>query len=178
MESIWAAAKSVEDSLWWGLKSLSVAENCKADMGDAFGNVRVIQLCGIRTLLKERGPHLDPFVGTSAMANLMTTTNDSDEKTPADFHLDALEFMRSVPSDQAGVVLLDPPEYVQLSYIEDLMKQAQRVLRAKGALVVVLRTRVKPAPRLMLAQESTTVMHMRDDVYSVTVYRRVVATGH
>jgi ubiquinone/menaquinone biosynthesis C-methylase UbiE len=65
-----------------------------------------------------------------------------------------------------------------MSYIEDLMTEAHRVLRPKGAVVVVVRTHIKPTSRHLLAQESTTIMHMRDGVYSVTVYRKEGTAGH
>lgn len=52
---------------------------------------------------------VDPFVRDSPFRNRMTLTNDLDPSFEADYHLDALDFLRSIPDASLDGVLFDPP---------------------------------------------------------------------
>lgn len=56
--------------------------------------------------IPEGGVIIDPFARASAYA---TITNDLDPSMPTDFHMDALEFLKTMPDDYADLVLYDPP---------------------------------------------------------------------
>ena len=63
----------------------------------------------IKELLKEEvteGLWCDPFCGQNSPAQVK---NDLNPAMEADFHLDALEFLKQEPSDQYDGVLFDPP---------------------------------------------------------------------
>lgn len=63
----------------------------------------------IADLLKEEvteGLWCDPFAGENSPADI---TNDINQERPATHHLDALEFLKSQPSDHFDGVLFDPP---------------------------------------------------------------------
>lgn len=49
---------------------------------------------------------VDPFAKDSTYG---TITNDLNPTTQAQYHMDALDFLRTLPSDYADVVLIDPP---------------------------------------------------------------------
>jgi hypothetical protein len=53
-----------------------------------------------------KGRWVDPFAGKHSPATL---TNDLNAALPADYHLDALAFLKSVPTHYADGVLYDPP---------------------------------------------------------------------
>ncbi len=78
-------------------------------------------------------------------------TNDLDEGLEADFHLDALDFLKSLTSESIDVVLFDPPysprqvsecykklgktvnmQTTQSSYWGDMKKEVGRVLAPSG----------------------------------------------
>lgn len=52
---------------------------------------------------------IDPFAGMSSLAEY---TNDIDPEAPTKYHLDALEFVKSLPGTYQGV-LFDPPYSLQ-----------------------------------------------------------------
>lgn len=63
----------------------------------------------IRELLKEEvigGMWADPFAGKNSPAD---TTNDLNPSTDADYHLDALEFLKGLKTSFYDGVLFDPP---------------------------------------------------------------------
>lgn len=64
----------------------------------------------IRELLefysRGRPASVDPFARNSKIATL---TNDIDPDTSAEYHLDAVEFLRGLASDSADLVVVDPP---------------------------------------------------------------------
>lgn len=52
------------------------------------------------------GVILDPFANVSKYG---TITNDLNPEFDTDFHMDALEFLKSQPSNSADLILYDPP---------------------------------------------------------------------
>lgn len=52
------------------------------------------------------GTIIDPFARASVYG---TMTNDLDPEQPADFHMDALDFLNGIGSESADLVLYDPP---------------------------------------------------------------------
>mgnify|MGYP003651131446 FL=1 len=52
---------------------------------------------------------VDPFVGDSPFADRCSWTNDLDPDKEASHHMDALDFLKLIPSDSADLVLFDPP---------------------------------------------------------------------
>lgn len=63
----------------------------------------------IKQLLKEEmngGAWCDPFAGMTSPAQVR---NDLNPDAPAEFHMDALEFLRAQPSNHYDGVLYDPP---------------------------------------------------------------------
>jgi hypothetical protein len=63
----------------------------------------------IKELLKEevtQGLWIDPFAGQNSPA---TITNDLNPDNKADYHLDAIEFLKMQPDNSADGILLDPP---------------------------------------------------------------------
>jgi hypothetical protein len=57
---------------------------------------------------------VDPFAGFNSPAQI---TNDLNPESPAKFHLDAMEFLKSLPEKSADGVLFDPP-YSPLQIME------------------------------------------------------------
>jgi len=49
---------------------------------------------------------IDPFAGMNSPAEI---TNDLNPEMPTDYHLDALIFLKTLPSESASGVLFDPP---------------------------------------------------------------------
>jgi len=49
---------------------------------------------------------IDPFANTNKLA---TVTNDLDPQYDTDYHLDALDFLKSFPDNSVDLVLYDPP---------------------------------------------------------------------
>ena len=60
----------------------------------------------IRRHMEEGEVWVDPFAGTSSMANI---TNDLSPDSPAQFHMRAEEFLASIPDCSVDGVLYDPP---------------------------------------------------------------------
>lgn len=63
----------------------------------------------IKRLLEQEmtdGLWVDPFAGKCSPA---TVTNDLNPENPADYHVDALEFLKSIESASVDGVLYDPP---------------------------------------------------------------------
>ena len=63
----------------------------------------------IHDLLNEEingGIWCDPFAGENSPADI---TNDLNEKMKADYHMDALEFLKSLKTESFDGVLFDPP---------------------------------------------------------------------
>lgn len=63
----------------------------------------------IRELLEREvggGMWVDPFAGENSPASI---TNDINTARPTTHHMDALAFLKSLPSDSADGVLFDPP---------------------------------------------------------------------
>ena len=56
--------------------------------------------------VQEGGTIVDPFANVCEYG---TITNDLDPSMPTDFHMDALAFLRTVGSEEADLVLYDPP---------------------------------------------------------------------
>jgi 23S rRNA G2069 N7-methylase RlmK/C1962 C5-methylase RlmI len=54
------------------------------------------------------GRVLNLFAGTTKLS-LDETRNDLDPDMPAEYHLDALDFLRSWPGEKFNTILLDPP---------------------------------------------------------------------
>ena len=52
------------------------------------------------------GLWVDPFAGESSPAQI---TNDINPERPTTHHMDAIEFLKSLPADYCDGVLLDPP---------------------------------------------------------------------
>ena len=52
---------------------------------------------------------VDPFVGNSPFADRCSWTNDLDTSKEANHHMDALDFLKLIPSNSVDLVLFDPP---------------------------------------------------------------------
>jgi DNA modification methylase len=53
-----------------------------------------------------QGVIVDPFANINKIANI---TNDIDREMPTDYHMDALEFLKTLPNNYVDTVLFDPP---------------------------------------------------------------------
>ena len=92
----------------------------------------------------------DPFCN-GKRHGINCVTNDLDPDRPADFHMDALDFLRSLGDESMNVVLFDPPysprqvsecykklgktvnmQTTQSSYWGDMKKEIARVLTPSG----------------------------------------------
>jgi hypothetical protein len=71
-------------------------------------NKYTFKMKAVSALLAEemQGEWADPFCGIASPAHLL---NDADESIPADYHLDALDFLREIPERCVDGVLFDPP---------------------------------------------------------------------
>ena len=93
---------------------------------------------------------IDPFAGKSPFAD-MCITNDLDEEIEADYHLDALDFLRTQKDNSCDMVLYDPPysvrqvsecykklertvnmETTQASFWTKLKNEVHRILKPNG----------------------------------------------
>ena len=98
----------------------------------------------IRELLKEEvvgGLWCDPFAGQNSPASVR---NDIQQGTKAEFHLDALTFLKTLGSVAYDGVLYDPPysitqarmygkkEFSSMKYWADCKKEVARILRPGG----------------------------------------------
>lgn len=63
--------------------------------------------------LPSGGKIIDPFANICPLkeyfAKFEYTTNDLDDEMPTDYHLDALDFLKTLPDNCADMVLFDPP---------------------------------------------------------------------
>jgi len=94
---------------------------------------------------------IDPFVRNSIFKDRMIATNDLNPEIDADFHLEALEFLKSYPDGFLDGVLFDPPysprqikecydgigrkvtqQDTQAKFWGDCKKEIARVLRKGG----------------------------------------------
>lgn len=94
---------------------------------------------------------VDPFANKNRIANV---TNDIDPSYNCDYNLDALDFLKSLPSASIDLLLFDPPysprqlaecykklgrsvnmETTQISFWSNLKKEASRVVQ-KGGIVL------------------------------------------
>ena len=76
----------------------------------AMPNKWTFEIKPIKKLLSEEmaggGVWVDPFAGMHSMAQI---TNDLNPEMPAQYHMDALEFLRGLESNSVDGVLFDPP---------------------------------------------------------------------
>jgi len=88
---------------------------------------------------------IDPFARNCPLA---THSNDKNPETKAQFHLDALDFLKMIDDESADFVIFDPPfsprqdkekyegetvnVYTRPGYVPDLMKEIIRFLRTGG----------------------------------------------
>lgn len=94
-----------------------------------------------------RGVIVDPFARNCEWGTL---TNDIDPDTKAAQHLDAVDFLKTIPDRCADVVLFDPPFspnqaerygvgmsniYTDGKYVSQCMKEIERVLKTGGRLL-------------------------------------------
>lgn len=94
---------------------------------------------------------VDPFANKNRIANV---TNDIDPQYACDYNLDALEFLKSIPTGSVDLLLFDPPysprqlaecykklgrsvnmETTQISFWSNLKKEAGRIV-IKGGLTL------------------------------------------
>lgn len=63
--------------------------------------------------LPTSGTIIDPFANICPLKeyfnNFKYISNDLDEEMPTDYHLDALDFLKTLPDNSADMVLFDPP---------------------------------------------------------------------
>ena len=94
------------------------------------------------------GVVVDPFARNCSISD--TWSNDIDPSTSANYHMDAIEFMKIVPTQSAWLVIFDPPfsqrqekkyegglqnVYSTPGYIADIMTDVCRVLKPGGYLL-------------------------------------------
>lgn len=74
----------------------------------AMPNRHTFDIPPIRELVGKyaKGKIVDPFANTSRIA---TVTNDIDPQCGADYHMDALDFLKMFPDASVDTVLYDPP---------------------------------------------------------------------
>lgn len=84
---------------------------------------------------------VDPFAGYNSPA---LTTNDLDNKSPAAFHLDALEFLCGEDTNKYSGCLYDPPysitqarmygkkEYSSMKYWAECKNEIARIIKPEG----------------------------------------------
>lgn len=90
---------------------------------------------------------VDPMCGKSVLCEIR---NDIRKKgTSARFHMDALEFLKTIPSSSANGIVYDPPyndrqgkmytkefiSYSKVTYWSDIRKEISRILRPGGICV-------------------------------------------
>lgn len=93
----------------------------------------------------------DPFARNCQIGHIWT--NDINPETGANYHLDALEFLKIVPSDSMNIVIFDPPFsthqndtkyefdgeskniYTIPGYVKKCMKEIERILIPGGYLL-------------------------------------------
>jgi len=61
----------------------------------------------LHRVTKDKHNILDPF--SNGEHEFATLTNDLNPMVDADYHMDAIDFMKSIPSNSQDIVLYDPP---------------------------------------------------------------------
>lgn len=96
---------------------------------------------------------VDPFARNSLFAD-RCITNDLDTEIEADYHMDALDFLKILDSDSADIVLFDPPysprqitecykkmglsvnmQTTQASFWSNLKKEIERIIKPNGTAI-------------------------------------------
>jgi 16S rRNA G966 N2-methylase RsmD len=74
----------------------------------AMPNKNTFSIPPINSLIRRNvtGHSIDPFANVNKLAMI---TNDIDTVYPTDFHLDALEFLKTFDDESVDCVLYDPP---------------------------------------------------------------------
>lgn len=104
----------------------------------------------IESKIKDAHKICDPFVRNSPFTSLCIS-NDLDESVRADYHLDAIDFLKIMPDDEFDVVLFDPPysprqvsecykalgktvnmQTTQASFWSEMKKEIQRITKRGG----------------------------------------------
>lgn len=119
----------------------------------AMPNSRTFSIKPIENIIKKYsfGKIIDPFANDSKLANV---TNDLDEQYETDFHMDALDFLKSFDDGSVDTVLYDPPysprqvsecykklnktvdmKTTQASYWSNQKKEIGRIVK-KGGIVI------------------------------------------
>lgn len=113
-------------------------------------NSRTFQIQPIQNLIEKyaKGVVVDPFANASPYG---TITNDLDPSMPTAYHLEATDFLKSLPDESADCVLYDPPysprqvsecykrfhlsvdmKTTQASYWSNQKKEIARILKPGG----------------------------------------------
>ena len=123
----------------------------------AMPNSNTFSIAPIRSVIEESISGLssvcDPFVRNSPF-RYRCVSNDLDSSVEADFHLDALEFLRSRSESEFDAVLFDPPysprqvsecykkmglsvnmQTTQASFWSNLKKEIQRIVKPCGIVI-------------------------------------------
>lgn len=120
----------------------------------AFPNKNTFTIKPIKNFIKENifgEITIDPFANDNRIAKI---TNDLDEKYNTDYHLDAIDFLKTFPDESIDFVLFDPPysprqvsecykklektvnrETTQSIYWTNLKKEIARVLKNNGGVI-------------------------------------------
>lgn len=119
----------------------------------AMPNGNTFTIKPIRSLIEKyaHGVIVDPFANDNKIA---TITNDLDTAYDTTYHMDATEFLESLPDDSADVVLYDPPysprqvaecykrlgktvnmQTTQASYWRKQKDEIRRIVRAGGVVI-------------------------------------------
>jgi hypothetical protein len=108
----------------------------------------------IEKTLGNKGVICDPFVGLSPFADVCLYTNDLNPDIEANSHIDALEFLQSLPVSSVDLMLFDPPysprqvsevykrfgktvnmQTTQASYWSKLKQEISRITKSGGKCV-------------------------------------------
>jgi DNA modification methylase len=116
-------------------------------------NKNTFSIKPIQEIIKKyiRGTSIDPFANSSRLALI---TNDLDRQFSTDFHLDALDFLKTFENDSVDTVLFDPPysprqvtevykkhnmtvnmKTTQSSYWSTLKNEIKRIVRKNGIVI-------------------------------------------
>lgn len=107
----------------------------------------------IKNMIKEGIFIVDPFVRNSPFKELCLS-NDIDKNIKADFHLDALEFLKCIEDNKADMILFDPPysprqvsecyksnginvnmQTTQSSFWSNMKKEISRIIKPDGIVI-------------------------------------------
>ena len=108
----------------------------------------------IKQLLEEEltdGIWVDPFAGMNSPA---TIKNDLNPDIPADYHMDAIDFLKLQPDNSIDGVLFDPPysvrqvaecykgfginvtqEMTRMNFYSDMKKEIARIVKPNGKVI-------------------------------------------